>query len=82
MKTLAALGLAATLAATTATAGGMAEPVMEMAPDVVVADVQGGSSATNLIIPLILIALIAAAVSSSSGGNEPDPCTAAALISC
>ena len=57
------------LAATSATAGGMAEPVMEMAPVVVVEDAQGSSTSAGLIIPLILIALIAAAASSSDGNG-------------
>ena len=66
--------VAATAAAlamgTAASAGGMAEPVMEMAPVVVVEDAQGSSSSAGLIIPLILIALIAAAASSSDGGDS------------
>ena len=50
--------------ASAATAGGMAEPVMEMAP-VMVEEAAGSSSSAGLIIPLILIALIAAAMNSS-----------------
>jgi len=53
-----------------ATAGGMAEPVMEMAPEIVVEEAAGTTSNAGLIIPLILIALIAAAAS-SSGSSEP-----------
>ncbi|MEL6957427.1 MAG: hypothetical protein AAGL89_00580 [Pseudomonadota bacterium] len=49
-------------AASTAFAGNMAEPVMEMAPVVVVEETTAGSSASGLIVPLILVALIAAAM--------------------
>ena len=52
-------------AASTAFAGGMEEPVMEMEPVVVVEETTGGSS-SNLIVPIILIALIAAAASTGS----------------
>ena len=52
--------------ASAATAGGMAEPVMEMAP-VMVEEAAGSSSSAGLIIPLILIALIAAAMNSNEG---------------
>ena len=47
---------------TTAFAGNMAEPVIEMAPVVVMEETASSSSSAGLIIPLILIALIAAAV--------------------
>ena len=67
-KLLSALGLG--VAGTSAMAGGMAEPVMEMAPAVVVEEAQGSSTSAGLIIPLILIALIAAAASSSDTANE------------
>jgi hypothetical protein len=56
-----ALAAAFGLAASTAFAGNMSEPVMEMAPVVVVEETAGSSSA-GLIIPLILIALVAAAM--------------------
>ncbi|SLN16385.1 hypothetical protein [Pseudooctadecabacter jejudonensis] len=65
------LALAATLgvAASATFAGGLAEPVMEMAPVVVMEETAGSSSSAGILIPLILIALIAAAMSSSSGGG-------------
>jgi len=74
MKTF-AFAAAAVLAGTAAYAGGPTEPVIEMAPAVVVDDVQdtaGGTSNAGLIIPLILIALIAAAASSSGGDSGRD----------
>lgn len=55
---LAALTITA-VAATTAVAGGMAEPVMEMAP---VIEEAAGSSAGDLLVPLVLLALVALAV--------------------
>jgi hypothetical protein len=66
MKRL-ALAVAFAGAASTAFAGNIAEPIMEMAP-VVVMEETAGSSSAGLIIPLILIVLIAAAMNSSSGG--------------
>ncbi|PVA07681.1 hypothetical protein [Thalassorhabdomicrobium marinisediminis] len=48
--------------ASTAFAGGMVEPVVEMAPVVVMEETAGSSSSAGLIIPLILIALVAAAM--------------------
>ncbi|MDB4053644.1 hypothetical protein N9499_06895 [Octadecabacter sp.] len=57
-----ALAAAFGVAASTAFAGNMSEPVMEIAP-VVVMEEAASSSAGGLIIPLILLALIAAAVS-------------------
>ncbi len=62
MKKL-ALAAALSLAATTAFAGGVAEPVME--PEVV--EAATSSSAGGIIVPLLLLLVIAAAVSSSSG---------------
>jgi len=64
------LGATAVLALffTAAFAGGLAEPIVEMAPKIIVEETAGGSSSAGLIIPLILIALIAAAL--SSGGGE------------
>ncbi len=56
---------AALIAATSmANAGGMADPVMIMEPDEIMAAAPSSSSA-DLIIPLILIALVAAALSKS-----------------
>ena len=57
-----ALAAAFGVAASTAFAGNMSEPVMEMAP-VVVMEEAASSAAAGLIIPLIFLALIAAAVS-------------------
>lgn len=49
--------------ASTAFAGGMAEPVMVMDPVVVVEETaRASSSGGGIIIPLILVALVAAAV--------------------
>jgi len=64
MKRLAASAAALGLFATSAIAGGLAAPVVEMAPKIIVEEATGGSSGAGLIIPLILIALIAAALSS------------------
>jgi hypothetical protein len=61
-----ALAAALSLAATTAFAGGVAEPVME--EEVVAAATS--SSASGVIVPLLLLLIVAAAVSSSSGGGE------------
>ena len=58
-----ALAAAFGLAASTAFAGNMSEPVMEMAPVVVMEETAGSSSGAGLIIPLILVALIAVALS-------------------
>ncbi|WP_420858759.1 hypothetical protein [Marivivens marinus] len=69
MKNIILSSCALALSAGAALAGGMAEPVMEMAP-VIVEEQAGSSSSAGLIIPLILIALIAAAMSSSSGSSE------------
>jgi hypothetical protein len=57
-----ALAAAFAGAASTAFAGNLSEPVIEMAPVVVMEETAGSSSSAGLIIPLILIALIAAAV--------------------
>ena len=65
-----ALAAAFAGAASTAFAGGIAEPVMEMAPEVVVEEVAGGSSATGLIIPLVLVALVAAAAAGEDSSDE------------
>ena len=58
-----ALAAAFGLAASTAFAGNMSEPVMEMAPVVVMEETAGSSSGSGLILPLIIIALVAAAAS-------------------
>ena len=57
--------LAAALAGTasTAFAGNVAEPIMEMSPVVIIEETSGSSSSAGLIVPLILLALIAAAAS-------------------
>lgn len=57
-----ALAAAFGVAASTAFAGNMAEPVIEMAPVVVMEETAGSSSGAGLIVPLILVALIAAAL--------------------
>ena len=57
-----ALAAAFGVAASTAFAGDMSEPVMEMEP-VVVMEEAASSAGGGLIVPLILLALIAAAVS-------------------
>ena len=64
MKKL-ALALGLTVAASTAFAGGMAEPVME--PAVVAAATS--SSSAGIIVPLLLLLLVAAAVSGGSSAE-------------
>ena len=59
MKKL-ALAAAVSLAASTAFAGGMAEPVME--PEVVV---EKSSTSGGMVIPLLLLLVVAAAVASN-----------------
>lgn len=60
MKKIALAALAITaVAATTAVAGSMAEPVMEMAP---VVEEAAGSSAGGMLVPLIMLALLALAI--------------------
>ncbi len=61
MKKFALAAVLAT-AASTSFAGNMSEPVMEMAPVVVMEETAGSSSSAGLIIPLILVALVAAAL--------------------
>ncbi|WP_375282126.1 tail fiber domain-containing protein [Pseudooctadecabacter sp.] len=63
LTTTAALALA-----TASNAGGLAEPVMEMAPIEIIEETPE-TSASGLIIPLILIAMIAVAAGSS--GSDP-----------
>ena len=53
-----ALAAALTLAASTAFAGGMAQPVVEPAP--VVAETTQSSSAGGLVVPLLLLLVVAA----------------------
>jgi C4-dicarboxylate transporter len=65
MKKL-ALATALSLAATTAFAGGMAEPAME--PEVVKAATS--SSSGGIIVPLLLLLVVAAAIA-SSGSDTP-----------
>jgi hypothetical protein len=62
MKKIVALSLVAGLTASTAFAGGVAEPVME--PEVVAAATS--SSAAGVIVPLLLLLVIAAALSSTA----------------
>ena len=57
-----ALAAAFAGAASTAFAGNMSEPVMEMAPVVVMEETAGSSSGAGLIVPLIIVALVAAAL--------------------
>ena len=57
--------LAATMMASPAFAGGMAEPIIE--PEVIVEDTS--SSAGGIIIPILLLILIAAAISSTNGNG-------------
>jgi len=59
-----ALAAAFAGAASTAFAGNLSEPVMEMPPMVVVEDTQAGTSG-GLIIPLILAALVIAAIANN-----------------
>jgi len=62
MKKLVALTFAASLAATSAFAGGAVEPMdepMDVAPT--------SSSSGGIIVPLLLLLVIAAAIASSSG---------------
>lgn len=57
------LAVALTLAASTAFAGGMAQPVVEPAPVVAVVK-QNSSSAGGIVVPLLLLLVLAAAASS------------------
>ena len=63
MKKL-ALAAALSVAASTAFAGGMAQPVMEPAPVVAVVT-KTSSSAGGLVVPLLLLLVLAAAAASS-----------------
>ena len=56
-----ALAAALSIAATTAFAGGMAEPVMEPAP----VEAKAASSSGGMVLPLILLLVVAAAVASN-----------------
>lgn len=53
-----ALAAALSLAATTAYAGGLADPIVE--PEIIVQDT--GSSAGGVIVPILLLLLVAAAI--------------------
>lgn len=55
-----------------ATAGGLAEPVMVMEPEEIAAVVAPSSSSAEIIIPLILIALITVAMSGSGDGGTSE----------
>ena len=57
-----ALAAAFAGAASTAFAGNVSEPIMEMAPVVIMEETAVSSSSAGLIIPLILVVLIAAAL--------------------
>lgn len=57
-----ALAAAFGVAASTAFAGNVSEPVMEMAPVVIMEETAGSASGAGLIVPLILLALVAAAL--------------------
>ena len=57
-----ALAAAFGVAASTAFAGGMSDPVIEMAPVEIIETTSSSSSGGGLIVPLILVALIAAAL--------------------
>ena len=66
-KTLTGLTLAATLAASTAFAGGLDEPLMEAEPAVMDEEIvieNTTSDSHDWVIPLLLVAMIAAAASS------------------
>ncbi|MFO1175867.1 MAG: hypothetical protein U1E48_11830 [Paracoccaceae bacterium] len=56
-----ALAAALALSATTAFAGGMAEPVMEPAP----VEAKAASSSSGIVLPLVLLLVVAAAVASN-----------------
>jgi len=64
MKKLALAAAITAVAATASFAGGMEEPMMEMAP-VVVEEGSSASSAGNMVVPLILLALVALAVANN-----------------
>ena len=69
MKQILALTLAASLVATTATAGGFAEPMME--PEVIAEEAVAGTG--GFLIPLLILAAIAIAISSSNGSSSAGP---------
>ena len=56
------IAAAISVVATSAFAGGMAEPVMEMAP---MMEESHGSSAGGVLLPILLLALVAAAISAN-----------------
>ncbi|KPP89169.1 MAG: hypothetical protein HLUCCA08_02990 [Rhodobacteraceae bacterium HLUCCA08] len=55
-----ALAAVLTGAASTAFAGGMNEPVMEMDPVVIVEDTESRSSSAGLLLPLVIVAALIA----------------------
>ncbi len=69
MKNFAVAALALSLGASTALAGGLEPPVMEMAPVEIVEDTTQAGSSGGLIVPLIIVALIAAAISANSSSD-------------
>ena len=56
------IAAAISVVATSAFAGGMSEPVMEMAP---MMEEASSSSASGILLPILLLALVAAAVSAN-----------------
>lgn len=58
-----ALAAAFSLAATSAFAGGLDEPEMEMEPEIIVEETGGGVA--GWVVPLLLLVLLGAAVSAS-----------------
>ena len=58
-----ALAAALSLGATTAFAGGMAEPIMEPAP--IVEETQAASSSGGIVVPLLILLVVVAAVASN-----------------
>lgn len=67
-KIFAGAAIASMLVASAASAGGMAEPMME--PEVVVEESTGSSG--GFVVPLILLAVIVAVASGSDGGDMTD----------
>ena len=64
---LTSLALCASVVATTANAGGFAEPMME--PEVIVEEASASSG--GFLVPLLLLAVVVAVASSSGGTPEP-----------
>ncbi len=59
-----ALAAALMLAASTAFAGGLAQPIVEPAPAVAVVATNNSSSGSGIVVPLLLILVIAAVAAS------------------